>query len=262
MSLYERGLEKFARTAVGDWYMKRDRAADRPAAAAAHRRAGQQRVPGAGHAADDDGRQDWSVANASAAVCRRRSTGSLLIASNYGKTSHPAWYRNSTANPRSRCSPGKHSGTVHGDRDHRPRRARAGVGAGPRHVRRLRRLRGPGGRPDDPAGPAGARKRLNCEGAVGVYPGHESPTGRRVAAGAEESIALSASGCGDQGFSHRAGRIARRRRTGDPGRLGASMAGAARRRRHVAARSPRRPQPSRRVHRQDQRARRDASPHR
>ena len=35
----------------------------------------------------------------------------LLIASNYGKTSHPAWYRNLVANPKVEVLAGKHSGT-------------------------------------------------------------------------------------------------------------------------------------------------------
>lgn len=35
----------------------------------------------------------------------------ILIASNYGKTSHPAWYRNLIANPTVDVLAGKHSGT-------------------------------------------------------------------------------------------------------------------------------------------------------
>jgi deazaflavin-dependent oxidoreductase (nitroreductase family) len=35
----------------------------------------------------------------------------LLIASNYGKTSHPAWYRNLVANPKVEVLAGKRSGT-------------------------------------------------------------------------------------------------------------------------------------------------------
>jgi deazaflavin-dependent oxidoreductase (nitroreductase family) len=35
----------------------------------------------------------------------------LLIASNYGKTSHPAWYRNLVANPKVEVLAGKHTGT-------------------------------------------------------------------------------------------------------------------------------------------------------
>lgn len=37
--------------------------------------------------------------------------GLLLIASNYGKTSHPAWYRNLVANPKVEVLAGKNSGT-------------------------------------------------------------------------------------------------------------------------------------------------------
>jgi deazaflavin-dependent oxidoreductase (nitroreductase family) len=35
----------------------------------------------------------------------------ILMASNYGKTSHPAWYRNLTANPTVEVLAGKRSGT-------------------------------------------------------------------------------------------------------------------------------------------------------
>ena len=35
----------------------------------------------------------------------------LLIASNYGKTSHPGWYRNLVANPKVEVLAGKHTGT-------------------------------------------------------------------------------------------------------------------------------------------------------
>ena len=35
----------------------------------------------------------------------------ILIASNYGKTSHPAWYRNLVANPKVEVLAGKNSGT-------------------------------------------------------------------------------------------------------------------------------------------------------
>ena len=34
-----------------------------------------------------------------------------MIASNYGKTSHPAWYRNLVANPKVEVLAGKRSGT-------------------------------------------------------------------------------------------------------------------------------------------------------
>ena len=35
----------------------------------------------------------------------------ILIASNYGRTSHPAWYRNLVANPTVEVLAGRHSGT-------------------------------------------------------------------------------------------------------------------------------------------------------
>ena len=45
------------------------------------------------------------------------------MASNYGKTSHPAWYRNLVANPTVEVLAGKHSGTYTATEITGPRRA-------------------------------------------------------------------------------------------------------------------------------------------
>jgi deazaflavin-dependent oxidoreductase (nitroreductase family) len=76
MGLYERGLEAFGRSAVGNWYLKT---------------VAPRLDPPLLYVTDGD--------------------RLLLIASNYGKTSHPAWYRNLVANPKVEVLAGKRSGT-------------------------------------------------------------------------------------------------------------------------------------------------------
>jgi deazaflavin-dependent oxidoreductase (nitroreductase family) len=44
-------------------------------------------------------------------LVRRTDGDGSRIASNYGKTSHPAWYRNLVANPKVEVLAGKHTGT-------------------------------------------------------------------------------------------------------------------------------------------------------
>jgi deazaflavin-dependent oxidoreductase (nitroreductase family) len=110
MSLYERTLEKFARMPVGDWYMKQIAPRlDPPLLRATGGRVssvypapvmlltttgaktGQPRTLPLLYLTDGD--------------------AIILIASNYGKTSHPAWYRNLVANPTVQVLAGRKSGT-------------------------------------------------------------------------------------------------------------------------------------------------------
>ena len=85
----------------------------------------------------------------------------LLIASNYGKTSHPAWYRNLVANPKVEVLAGKRSGTYNAGEITDPAERERAWDLALDTVRRLWRLRGACGRPDDPAGAVGARGRLS-----------------------------------------------------------------------------------------------------
>ncbi len=110
MGVYERNLEKFARTPMGFWYVKKIAPRIDPPLlrltggrvssvypvalmllTTTGAKTGRPRTLPLGYAKDDD--------------------GLLLIASNYGKTSHPAWYRNLVANPKVEVLAGKNSGT-------------------------------------------------------------------------------------------------------------------------------------------------------
>lgn len=110
MGLYERALEKFARTPVGYWYLKQIAPRIDPPLL---------RLTGGRVSAE------YPVT-----VMLLTTTGAktglpralpltyiadgeriILVASNYGGTRHPAWYRNLTANPQVEVLAGKRSGT-------------------------------------------------------------------------------------------------------------------------------------------------------
>jgi deazaflavin-dependent oxidoreductase (nitroreductase family) len=110
MSLYERAMETFARTPVGDWYLKR---------LAPHIDPSLLRLTG--------GRVSTLYPNtvmllttigAKSGEPRTHPVGYfvdgdalIVVASNYGGKSHPAWYRNLTAKPQAEVLAGKCSGT-------------------------------------------------------------------------------------------------------------------------------------------------------
>ena len=110
MSVYERALESFGRSAVGYWYLKRIAPRIDPPLlrltggrvisvypfpvmllTTTGAKTGQPRTLPLVYVTDGD--------------------RLLLIASNYGKTSHRAWYRNLVANPKVEVLAGKHTGT-------------------------------------------------------------------------------------------------------------------------------------------------------
>ncbi|MDX1882307.1 nitroreductase/quinone reductase family protein [Mycolicibacterium sp. 120270] len=110
MSVYERTLEKFARTPFGDWYMKKIAPRVDPPLL---------RLTG-GRVSSVYPVPVMLLTTTGAKTGLPRTLPLLyivdgdhliLIASNYGKTSHPAWYRNLVANPRAEVLAGKHSGT-------------------------------------------------------------------------------------------------------------------------------------------------------
>ncbi len=110
MSLYERTLEKFARTPAGDWYMKRIAPRLDPP---------MLRLSG-GRVSSVYPVPIMLLTTTGAKTGQPRTLPLLyltdgeqlvLIASNYGKTSHPAWYRNLVANPKVEVLAGKKSGT-------------------------------------------------------------------------------------------------------------------------------------------------------
>lgn len=110
MGLYERTLEKVARTPFGDWYLKKLAPRIDPAMlkltggrvssvypvpvmllTTTGAKSGLPRTLPLLYLCDDD--------------------QLILIASNYGNTSHPAWYRNLVANPKVEVLAGARSGT-------------------------------------------------------------------------------------------------------------------------------------------------------
>ncbi len=110
MSVYERTLEKVARTPVGDWYLKRIAPRLDPPLL---------RLTG-GRVSSVYPVPVMLLTTTGAKTGLPRTLPLLylddgddiiLIASNYGKTSHPAWYRNLVANPRVEVLAGKNSGT-------------------------------------------------------------------------------------------------------------------------------------------------------
>jgi deazaflavin-dependent oxidoreductase (nitroreductase family) len=110
MSVYERMLEKIARMPVGDWYLKRIAPRLDPPLL---------RLTG-GRVSSVYPVPVMLLTTTGAKTGLPRTLPLLylddgddiiLIASNYGKTSHPAWYRNLVANPKVEVLAGKRSGT-------------------------------------------------------------------------------------------------------------------------------------------------------
>ena len=110
MGLYERTLEKVARTPIGDWYVKKLAPRVDPPLL---------RLTG-GRVSSLYPVPVMMLTTTGAKTGRQRTLPLLyltdgdrliLIASNYGKTSHPAWYRNLVANPTAEVLAGKSTGT-------------------------------------------------------------------------------------------------------------------------------------------------------
>jgi deazaflavin-dependent oxidoreductase (nitroreductase family) len=110
MGVYERTLEKVARTPFGDWYMKKLAPRLDPPLL---------RLTG-GRVSSVYPVPIMLLTTTGAKSGLPRTLPLLyvtdgdrliLIASNYGKTSHPAWYRNLVANPNAEVLAGRKSGT-------------------------------------------------------------------------------------------------------------------------------------------------------
>ena len=110
MSVYERALQAFGRSGVGDWYLKRVAPRIDPPLL---------RLTG-GRVSSAYPVPVMLLTTTGAKTGQPRTLPLvyvtdgdrlLLIASNYGKTSHPAWYHNLVANPKVEVLAGKHSGT-------------------------------------------------------------------------------------------------------------------------------------------------------
>jgi deazaflavin-dependent oxidoreductase (nitroreductase family) len=109
MSLYERGLETFARTPAGNWYVR----AIAPKLDPVLLRLTGGRVSSVYPAPA----MLLTTAGAKTGLPRTHpllyvvdGRGLLLIASNYGNPGNPAWYRNLTANPEVDVLAGEHTG--------------------------------------------------------------------------------------------------------------------------------------------------------
>jgi deazaflavin-dependent oxidoreductase (nitroreductase family) len=109
MSLYERGLESFGRSAPGNWYLRKIAPRLDPP---------MLRLTG-GRVSSVFPVPVMLLTTTGAKSGQPRTLPLLyltdgerlvLIASNYGSTSHPAWYRNLTANPTVEVLAGKRSG--------------------------------------------------------------------------------------------------------------------------------------------------------
>jgi deazaflavin-dependent oxidoreductase (nitroreductase family) len=110
LSLYERALKSFGRSAAGGWYLKKIAPRIDPPLL---------RLTG-GRVSSVFPVPVMLLTTTGAKTGQPRSLPLLyvtdgdrliLMASNYGKKSHPAWYRNLTANPEVEVLAGKRSGT-------------------------------------------------------------------------------------------------------------------------------------------------------
>jgi deazaflavin-dependent oxidoreductase (nitroreductase family) len=110
LSLYERGLESFGRSPGGNWYLRKIAPRIDPPLL---------RLTG-GRMSSVYPTPVMLLTTTGAKTGQPRTLPLLyvtdgdelvLMASNYGKTRHPAWYRNLTANPRVEVLAGKRSGT-------------------------------------------------------------------------------------------------------------------------------------------------------
>ena len=110
MSIHERVLERFARSPAGDWFTKRIAPRIDPPLL---------RLTG-GRVSSVYPVPVMLLTTTGAKTGQPRTLPLLyvtdgdrliLIASNYGGKSHPAWYRNLVADPRVEVLAGKHSGT-------------------------------------------------------------------------------------------------------------------------------------------------------
>ena len=110
LNLYERAMESFARSPVGNWYLRRVAPRIDPPLL---------RLTG-GRVSSVYPSPVMLLTTIGAKSGQRRTLPLLylvdtdalvLIASNYGRKGHPAWYRNLVANPRVDVLAGKHSGS-------------------------------------------------------------------------------------------------------------------------------------------------------
>jgi deazaflavin-dependent oxidoreductase (nitroreductase family) len=155
MNIYERSLERFARTPPGYWFVRNvPPRVDPPLL----------RMTG-GRFSTVYPAPAMLLTTTGAKSGRPRALPLLyaidgdsliLIASNYGRPGHPSWYPEPVDQPDSRGTCGKVQRYLYGPRDHRSDRTAERVGEGSRSVRRLPGLRSAGRWQDHPAHPVAA----------------------------------------------------------------------------------------------------------
>lgn len=109
MSGYERVLERFARTPAGNWYVRKVAPRIDPPLLRLSGGRVSSVYPVPVMLLTTTGAKS-GLARTHPLLYVDDGAGLLLIASNYGSTRHPAWYRNLVANPEVSVLAGTHSG--------------------------------------------------------------------------------------------------------------------------------------------------------
>ena len=109
MSLYQRGLEKFARSPAGDWYVKRIAPRIDPPLLRLTSGRVSSLYPVPVMLLTTTGSRSGQPTNRPL-VYLIDGDELILIGSNYGRPGHPAWFRNLIADPRVEVVAGKRSG--------------------------------------------------------------------------------------------------------------------------------------------------------
>jgi len=110
LSLYERAMESFARSGAGTWYLKQIAPRIDPPLLRLSGGRVSSVYPTPVMLLTTTGAKS-GLPRTLPLVYLTDGEQVILMASNYGKTSHPAWFRNLTANPKVEVLAGKRSGT-------------------------------------------------------------------------------------------------------------------------------------------------------
>ena len=110
LSLYERAMESFASSGAGTWYLKQIAPRIDPPLLRLSGGRVSSVYPTPVMLLTTTGAKS-GLPRTLPLVYLTDGEQVILMASNYGKTSHPAWFRNLTANPKVEVLAGKRSGT-------------------------------------------------------------------------------------------------------------------------------------------------------
>ena len=109
MNIYERTLERFARTSPGYWFVRNIAPRIDPPLLRMTGGRFSSVYPSPTMLLTTTGAKS-GLARTLPLLYLTEGDSLILIASNYGRPGHPAWYRNLTANPSVEVLAGKHSG--------------------------------------------------------------------------------------------------------------------------------------------------------